>query len=157
MTSHSHVPRKAVVLANDEPETKADQSFKKSVDINRIMERYTKTGNIEHARNYEGQYADVSEIDFQRSLEIVSSVRSMFHDLPAATRARFEHNAGKFLAFVQDPQNAETLRSLGLNREAVETHDGHQRPAQAATPAEPPAPQGAEPPGQSGGTGPVST
>lgn len=57
---------KRVVTINEEP-SKTDQSFAKQVNINNIMARYIKTGQLTHLRNQQGVYADMSEIKRSRN------------------------------------------------------------------------------------------
>lgn len=101
------------------------QSFKKDCDINHIMSKYEKTGLIEHVSRYQGQYGDFSELqDYQTSLNQVILADEMFMSLPATIRSQFENDAGKFLSFVDDPNNLDKMIEMGLAKpRPVESSD----------------------------------
>lgn len=90
------------------------QSFKDECDINQIMSKYIRTGIVEHVKSHGPRYGYVPAVDFQTALNTVSNVEEMFSELPAVTRAKFENDPYQFLAYVQNPENYETLRELGL-------------------------------------------
>lgn len=90
------------------------QSFASEVNINNIMARYIKTGTLEFARKNEPRYGDVTGADFQTAMNTIATANSMFEEMPAKVRARFENDPGKFLDFIQDPANQEEAGELGL-------------------------------------------
>lgn len=90
------------------------QAMKDECDINVIMAKYKQTGLIEFTQKHQPQYADVSGLDFQSSLEIVAKARDMFADLPASTRKEFNNDPGEMLDFVQDPDNRAQALEMGL-------------------------------------------
>jgi phage internal scaffolding protein len=91
-----------------------EQAHKDECDMNRILDKYQKTGFIEHAKKHEGRYDDVTNVDFQEAMNVVANVKSMFEELPSKFRAEFENNPGKFLEFAQNPQNAEKMHKMGI-------------------------------------------
>lgn len=93
------------------------QSFKDECDINVIMKRYASTGVLPGAERAAGaRYMDCSVIDYQQSMLLVASAKSMFLDLPAAVRDRFGNDPAKLMEFVEDKRNLEEARALGLAR-----------------------------------------
>lgn len=105
------------------------QSFVLECDINNILKQYRATGIVTHisAQASQGMYADLPDsLDFQESLEVVRQAEAAFASLPSKVRDRFQNNAAQFLAFTQDPNNAQELVDLGL--------------ASVTAPAGPPAP-----------------
>lgn len=92
------------------------QAHKAECDINNIMKRFEKTGMLEHANTFKGQYGDFTDVpqSYQDALEQVREAEGMFMTLPAKARKRFENNPGAFLGFVQDPTNREEMIELGL-------------------------------------------
>lgn len=90
------------------------QSFTKECDINTIMAKYQKTGAIDHVNKHEGSYGFASSDDFQESLNIVARGQTMFDELPSSIRTKFENDPAKFLEFVQNPENIEEMREIGL-------------------------------------------
>lgn len=105
------------------------QSHLAECDINNILKQYRATGIVTHisAQASQGMYADLPDsLDFQESLEVVRQAEAAFASLPSKVRDRFQNNAAQFLAFTQDPNNAQELVDLGL--------------ASVTAPAGPPAP-----------------
>lgn len=94
--------------------SRTKQSFKSECDINNIMARYQTTGILEFANKHEAQYADVSSMDYQESMQKIAQANSMFNDLPSSMRARFENDPAQMLAFLQNEANREEAVSLGL-------------------------------------------
>lgn len=111
------------------------QNFKDECDINNIMARYETTGLIEFRNDVEsGRYLDLaSAVDFHTAQNLVIAAQDAFMSIPPDIRAKFDNDAAKFLAFVEDPKNAQALVDLGLATSLAATA------AQAA-----PAPSGAD-------------
>lgn len=97
----------------------AKQAFKDECDINNILQRYQKTGVLEHVARRKPQWGDVPAVDFQRAMEIVAEGNSMFEELPGSIRARFNNDPAEFLQFMQDEDNLAEARELGLIPEAT--------------------------------------
>lgn len=91
-----------------------EQSHKDTCDINIILRDYARTGFIRHAKQNQGRYDDVSTVDFQKSMEIVANVKSMFEGLPAQIRKEFAGDPKNFLHYVQNPDNALALQKRGI-------------------------------------------
>lgn len=96
------------------------QSFKAECDINTIVNRFLKTGVMDFAQKNEPRYGDTTGIEFQSAMNTVAAANSLFNELPAALRARFENEPAQFLDFVQDDKNAAEARELGLLKPPVE-------------------------------------
>lgn len=106
--------RVRVVTVNEEP-SMTDQSFKELTDVNVIMSRYEKTGELVHQARSQGVYADVSGIrDYHESLQKVLDAHSAFASLDANVRNRFSNDPGKFLEFMSDSKNLDEAVELGL-------------------------------------------
>ena len=97
------------------------QEQKDQCDINNILDKYARTGLINHVNRYEGQYGDVSSIDYQTMQNQVAEVNSMFADLPAKERQRFNNDPAQFLEFVATQQNVDDMRDgvIGNNSPEV--------------------------------------
>lgn len=116
------------------------QSFKDECDINTIIRRFLKTGVVEFTAKHEPRYGDCTGLEYTKAMQTVAAAKSLFMDLPAALRARFENEPAKFLDFVQDDRNREEARELGLLKPQEPT------PAPEATsPAPAPAPEAPAP------------
>lgn len=147
--------RMGVRLLFPQDEGRTKQSFKQECDVNYILRNYARTGSLEHVRKYGGRYDFAPAVSFHEAMNIVSEASAMFEALPAKVRHRFSHDPGEFLKFVQEPENADEMRELGLMRPesragAVVSSDAEQPPiaAQQTRPATPAAAvPGDSPPG----------
>lgn len=103
-----------VATLNEHP-SKTDQSQKQDCDVNYIVAKYRKTGQITHLAKRRGYYADVSTIpDLTEALSIVSTASDAFNALPSQLRKRFGNDPQEMIAFLQDPSNLEESIKLGL-------------------------------------------
>lgn len=98
---------------SDDP-GRTQTQFKDDCDVNKIVERHTRLGVVEHVNRHQPRYGDVTGVDFRAWQEKIIGVRAMFLELPAEVRARFNNAPEEFLDYVQDPNNGEELVRLGL-------------------------------------------
>lgn len=130
-------PKPRVHGTHISPDSRTKQSFKDDCDINNIMARYIKTGVIDFTARNQPRYGDVTGASFESAMATVAAANTMFHELPARVRDRFRNDPAKFLDFVNNPDNKDEARALGLLKPVPEA------PA-------PIAPAGAEAGGQGG-------
>nr|QJB20506.1 MAG: internal scaffolding protein [Microvirus sp.] len=98
---------------SDDP-SRAQQHMRDECDINVMVERFTRTGEIPQAPVVPHP-VDFDEVfDFQSAMNVVVEAQRSFDALPAKVRARFSNDPGEFLAFVHDPASQEEARALGL-------------------------------------------
>jgi len=91
------------------------QQFKKDCDINVIVKKYMKDGELTHLNKKKGVYADLSHItDYHQSMEKVVKANQAFAELPSAVRNRFSNDPSQLLTFLQDPNNLDEGIKLGL-------------------------------------------
>lgn len=84
--------------------------------MHRIMRQYQETGIITHAKQYAGKYMDMADaMDFQRSMNIVTSATQMFETVPSQIRKKFGNDPAAFLDFVQNPENYDSIKEMGLD------------------------------------------
>lgn len=95
-----------------EPQTQ--QHFAQEADINVIIERFKRTGHLPDTASGGGQYLDISSMDFLAMQNQLVSVKTRLARLPAKVRNRFDNSPAAMLAFIEDPENAEEARKLGL-------------------------------------------
>lgn len=106
--------RKKVVTVNDKP-SKTDTSFKDQCDINKIMAKFKKTGQINHLAKRQGVFADVSQMpDLLQYNEKLTELKSTFGHVPAAARKKFDNDPLKMANWLKDPANKEEAIKLGL-------------------------------------------
>jgi len=99
---------------NSEP-SKTQQQFAAASDINNIMAKYKKTGEINFPRQNQGSYADLTQMkNYQQSLDTVIKAQEAFDTLPSDVRKKFQNNPAELLEFLGDPNNDEEAIKLGL-------------------------------------------
>lgn len=126
-----------VRTVNNEP-SKTDQSMKKQCDVNYIMSRYTRGGEITHLAKQAGQYIDATKcmglFDGLLSLHIA---QSKFERLNAEVKNRFK-DMEHLVQFLSDPANEAEAITLGLVKAGevkhpVDTPQGGQSELPTAT------------------------
>lgn len=91
------------------------QADAKDCDINIIMDRYTKTGQLPQVTALQPLFADFSEIaDYRQALEAVNAAKEAFLTVPAAIRAQFGNDPTAFVNYATNPDNIEQMRKWGL-------------------------------------------
>jgi phage internal scaffolding protein len=121
----------------DEPRL-TEQSHKQACDINYVIRRHDKTGILTHLNTMEGQYGDVTGLDFQNALDLVTRSNQMFEGLPSHIRAEFQNNPALFLDYCNNPENLDGMREKGLISQAE--YDAVVTPTPTPEPAPEPAP-----------------
>jgi phage internal scaffolding protein len=113
---------------------KTIQSMKDSTDVNRIVDRFTKTGVLQHVNKIQGIFGDVSEIGaMQDVIKRQMEAEAAFLQLPAKVRAKFENEPENLLLWISDEDNYKEAVSLGLmSSEAVKAKQEAENASQAA-------------------------
>lgn len=94
-------------------EKRTKQSFSEDCDINKILERFAKTGQLPEQR--QKQYGDFSSVpDYMTAFNIVQNAHDQFDSLDAKVRARFNNDPSAFLDFATNSENHEEMIKLGL-------------------------------------------
>ena len=99
--------------------------FQDECDINKIMDRYMRTGCLSDPLNRmrPGTYGDFTEMgDYMENMNKIIQAREMFEALPAKVRERFGNNPGAMIDFVMDPANQKEAIDLGL-LEVISTNE----------------------------------
>lgn len=136
-------PHKRVVFKSNKP-SRTKQEFRDECNINSIMAKYQKGEMVTHVNRFGGNYGDFTSVqDYQSSLNQVMQAQDMFLTLPAKVRSEFHNDPGRFLAFVQDPKNADELVKMGLATARLPEASGEASPSSAT----PPPDKGPEPSG----------
>jgi len=95
-------------------ESKTQQHFREEVDINNIVARFKRTGQLVGASTTEPQFGDISAADFMTLQNHLVKMRTRFMGYPAKVRNMFNNDLGQMLAFAQDPDNKAEAQKLGL-------------------------------------------
>lgn len=102
-----------------------EQSHKKECDVNHIISKYDQNGIITHVSKFEGQFGDVTGVDFKIMQDKVAGAKTLFNQLPSKIRNEFENDPQKLLSFMDDPKNRDKAIKLGLiNKDWTEDSDG---------------------------------
>lgn len=90
------------------------QADAKDADINVIMDRYARTGQLVPPSRLPS-YGDFEGIsDYRTALHAVREAEESFMALPANIRAKFDNDPGKFEDFCVNPDNRAAVAELGL-------------------------------------------
>jgi len=121
-----------VVTVNDLP-SMTDQSFKKEADVNHIISKYLRTGQLNHVAQTSGYYADVSETkNLHEGLIDLDNAKQSFYALPKEIVKRFK-NPSALLEFLDDPANKLEAEALGLKSRAKSADKAKEPVAKADT------------------------
>lgn len=121
--------------------TLAQQQFKDDCDVNVIVSRFVKTGQLPQvtAQAMYGDFLDAPQ-SYQDALNAVINAQDGFDELPAKLRERFQNDPYELLKFVSDAKNRDEAVSLGLIEKAPPApSEGVPEPSPVppATPASP--------------------
>lgn len=138
----------------DTPEdNRTKQSFKDECDINVIVDRFMKTGEMpkDLRQPVYGDYDGV--IDFQSAMNAVVQAEETFMAMPASVRARFDNDPQKFLDFADNDGNAEEMVKMGLavKRENASVIDPGRSAGVSGAAGNAPSAPGVSPAGLAGG------
>ena len=87
-------------------ETLTEQNHKAACDVNNIMARYTRTGVMDHIRQFEPVYSDFTPEDYHTSMNVVADAKTMFEELPSTMRRHFGDDVSAFLEFCSNTPDA---------------------------------------------------
>jgi phage internal scaffolding protein len=107
-------PKNKVVVDFSKSKSRTRQAHKDECDINRIINKYQRTGTLSWTNKYAAKYGDVTSTDFQSAMDTLIQTQEMFEELPSTIRNRFQNNPSQFLDYVQDANNLEEMYELGL-------------------------------------------
>jgi len=115
------------------------QSERSSCDINKIVQKYVKTGVMPHVRSAVAQYVDAAMLpDYQSALNTVLDSQETFLALPAKVRAHFQNDPALFVSAFDSDLDESTYNILleyGLVNKTIDKQE-ESTPAEAgvATP-----------------------
>lgn len=103
---------------NDKPSL-TQQHFREEVDINTIVDRFLKTGEMKQIP-LPPQFGDVSEMetDYHALQNRIAETNALFYKLPAALRASYQNDPGRWVEDVNarlQTGDLDPLRAMGLD------------------------------------------
>ncbi len=109
-------------LVCEEP-TRAQQHHKDECDINVILERFGKTGQLP-VNAISGNYGDFSGVhDYHTAMNAIIASESEFAALSGQLRARFDNEPAKLIEFLDNPNNKAEAEKLGLINPTSQNND----------------------------------
>lgn len=104
---------KGIIFPSD---SLAQQHFKQECDVNFIVDRYVKTGEMEHLSSVEPHFADVSDIptDLFAAYEKVAVAEAAFMDLPSGLRKELNNDPAALSDWLMNPDNRQAAVQYGL-------------------------------------------
>lgn len=126
------------VATHDETPSMTQQHFKDQCDVNKIIAKYKKTGEITHLAKTPAMYKDLSNVPtYQEALDTVLRADQAFANLPARMREKFQNQPAKLLEFLEDPKNKEEGIKLGIYQPEPQINQPNE-PIQTPPPTPPP-------------------
>lgn len=133
-------------------ESLAQQHFADECDINRIVDTFTRTGELPNKALLPSNFGDFTDArDFHSALNSVLAAQEAFMSLSPEIRSRFGNDPARLIAFLNDEFNRPEAIKLGLvNPYSAAPPSAPQNagaggvaePSQKATPEAPTGPQG---------------
>lgn len=97
---------------------KTRQEFKEETDINVIMRKYAKTGQLPQLIKQNPSYGDYTSVQsYQEAVEVAQSAQEKFRHLPVNLRTRFQNDPAKFLEWIDNDANLHEASKYGLLNE----------------------------------------
>lgn len=120
------------VQFNCQGESLTEQHHADACDINKIVERFDRTGTFSNYNAAEAKFGDFSSgEDFAGIQNRVASAEQNFMELPAHVRKYFNNDVSELIDFLQDESNMDEAVRLGLfesNAEFVDEKAPQARP-----------------------------
>lgn len=119
-------------------EGRTEEAHAGEANINTIMAKASRGELQDYAAKYEPKYGDATGPDYLEANILIANANSMFEELPANLRSRFNHDPSQFIEFVNDPENKEELIKLKLIKKPQPTvgepsPDLNTKPSEKAT------------------------
>lgn len=111
-------PNKVFQTTNKPSKTK--QSFKNQCDINAIIQKAQKNGELPDLIKKTPHYGDFSNApDYRSALDLIIHAEAQFEALPSYVRDRFANDPANFLEFATNPENLSEMKGLGLTKPEI--------------------------------------
>ena len=119
--------------------SKTNPDFAKEADINNIIDRFTKTGQLTHVAKTPMVYADQTQLpqDLQSAIHYVKYAEKTFNKLNKKLQNRFQ-NPEQLAQYLEDPKNLEEAETLGIIQKRDKPDDAKKIEPKPAPPQDPP-------------------
>lgn len=98
--------------------SRTKQADAESADVNKIMERYVKTGQLNYWNQRQPHYGDNTlATSLQEALDLVADAMDAFDQLPSKVRNAAHNEPVLFLEMMADPAGFQRLVDAGLAME----------------------------------------
>lgn len=108
-----HNPDHYAFVQIDE-ESMTRQSEADEADINTVMARFIRTGQLPSGNSKTPRYGDAIGIPYDQALIAIQNAEEAFFALPALVRREFFNDPSKMEEFLMDPANDARAVELGL-------------------------------------------
>ncbi len=126
-----------------EPPGRTKQSMSQECDVNYIMNKWKRTGEMPPDQVRPPTYGDFSNVgDYMQAQNAIIEADQAFEALPSWVRERFQNSPHELLEFLADPNNQDEAVELGLS----EAPDSAPEPTPEPNPDPTPDPDPAPPP-----------
>jgi hypothetical protein len=99
----------------------ADQSYKKSVDINNILKEYAKIGRTPEAQFTQEHFVDNTlAVPLEEAFNIVQKAYDSFYELPSIIRKQMNNDPSKLEAYLAEKENRDLLEKHGIFKKKKE-------------------------------------
>lgn len=104
-------------------ESRAIQSAEEESNINTIVRRFGLTGQLPDnvAMPRSGDFTNIP--DFHTAMNMIRKTQEEFLRIPADIRARFSNDPQQFMSFLENEENRDEARKLGLLKPIAEPQE----------------------------------
>lgn len=123
------VPQDYGLLEKHPSRSRTQQHFKDETDINVMVERFSRTGELPPAPPAPAMADFDGVFDFQSAMNVLVDASRSFDALPAKVRKRFANDPHEMMQFVADEANYDEALKLGLVNPRVPAFEPPVEPA----------------------------
>lgn len=124
---------KGIVFPSD---SLCQQHFRDECDVNVIVDRYVKTGELSHLAEVPPHFGDVSEVptDLISAFAHVEAAEAAFMDLPSGLRKELGNDPSRLSEWLLNPENRNAAIQYGLLNQTVQPESTNVEPNVSSVP-----------------------
>lgn len=109
-------PAPKVDFIQEDTKSLTVQSEEEACNVNKIMEKFERTGQITHVVNTQPYYQDNTQIlSYENALQLMTTAQDDFMALPSEVRTYFGHDPKNFVKTILDPSEGDLLNFKKMN------------------------------------------